>query len=679
MIRLLGLTVTLVLAGSSLVAFRQVPTTPAENNSPFYAGITDAASLTRHVDTRLAEARELRDRLLGVRGPRTPENTLRVYDDLLNEIAAAGAPANIVFQLHPDPAMRKIAEEAQQRVAAFGTEITLDRGIYDALRALENVGTGADVKRYVSRELSDYRRAGVDRDEATRERVRTLRQELTRTIQEFNRNIREGVRRIQVSAADLEGLPADFLAAHKPGADGQITLTSEAPDLQPVMLYAKNVDVRRRLFMESQNVAAPANLEVLRRMTRLRSELAHAVGFRTWADFDMDNRMSGSAKAADAFIERIAAAAAATAEQDYRRLLEQKRRDDPSARAVFAWETAYYAEQVRRALFEFDSQALRPYFPYERVRDGVFSVTKTLFGFDYVKATGVPTWHPSVEVYDVLEGGRRVGRIYLDMHPRAGKAGSGASSAPVRRGVAGRQLPEIVLICRFPGGEPGDPGLMTHGQVTTFFHEFGHAVHMLSSSRQAWAGLAVPTERDFIEAPSQMLEEWVDDPATLATFARHFETGEPIPAGLIRSLVRANGMNRAFQARQQMVLARLSLSLHDRDPESADPAALHKANYTRYSSMPYPDGVNMPASFTHLANGNYSSSYYTYMWSLVIAKDLFTAFDRSNLLAPDRAMRYRHAILTPGGSKPAAELVKDLLGRPFNADAWEAWVKSGAR
>ena len=658
---------------------RPAPPTLVEDGSPFYAGITDVASLTRSVDARLAEARALRDRLVTVQGARTPENTLRVYDDLRNAIQAAGGPANIVFQLHPDTAMRQAAEEGQRRVAAFTTEVALHRGIYEALRALEHVSADADVKRYVTRELSDYRRAGVDRDEATRERLRVLREDLTRTLQEFNRNIRDGVRRIQVSASDLDGLPADFVAAHKAGADGQITLTTETPDFQPVMAYAKRPDVRRRLFMEAQNVAAPANLEVLRRMTKLRSEIARAVGFRTWADLDMDDRMSGSAAEADAFIDRIAAAAATTAERDYRLLLDQKRRDDPSSQSVLAWEVQYYNEQVRRALYQFDSQVLRPYFPYERVRDGVFSVTKALFGFEYVRANNVPTWHSSVEVYDVFEGGRRVGRVYLDMHPRAGKAGSGATTGTVRPGVAGRQLPEVVLICRFPGGQGSDPGLMTHADVTTFFHEFGHAVHAISSGRQAWAGLTRPVERDFIEAPSEMLEEWVDDPATLATFARHVETNEPIPAALVRGLQRASELGRGLQARQQMTLARLSLSLHDRDPEAVDPSALHRASYTRYSPIPYPDGVNMPASFIHLANANYSSSYYTYMWSLVIAKDLFTAFDRSNLLAPDRAMRYRHSILTPGGSKPAADLVKDLLGRPFNANAWEAWLKTETR
>jgi thimet oligopeptidase len=679
MFRVSSLVATLFVAGAAIVEVRQAPPAPVEDSSPFFAGITDVASLTRHVDARLAEARALMDRLLSVKSRRTPDNTLRVYDDLTNAIAAAGGPANIAFQLHPDPAMRTAAEAAQQKVSAFATDVSLHRGIYDALHGLDDVSADADVKRYVSRLVSDYRRAGVDKDEATRERLRGLREHLTRTIQEFDRNIREGVRRIQVSASDLDGLPADFVAAHKPGAAGLITLTTDMPDVQPVMAYAKNADIRRRLFMESQNVAAPANLDVLRRMVAIRSEIARAVGFTTWAELDMDDRMSGSAAAADAFIERIAAAAATSAERDYRRLLDQKRRDDPSAQAVFAWEVAYYNDQIRRAMYAFDSQALRPYFPYQRVREGVFSVTKTLFGFDYVRAAGVPVWHPSVEVYDVFERGRRMGRLYFDMHPRAGKAGGGASTGTVRRGVAGRQLPEIVLICRFPGGQAGDPGLMTPGQVTTFFHEFGHAVHVLSSGRQLWGGLTRPFERDFIEAPSQMLEEWMDDPPTLATFARHVETNEPIPATLAQGLQRSRELGRGLQARQQMALARLSLSLHDRAPDAVDPARLHRESYTRYSPIPYPDGVSMPASFTHLSNGNYSSSYYTYMWSLVIAKDLFTAFDHSNLLAPDRAMRYRQTILTPGGSKPAADLVKDLLGRPFTIDAWETWLKTETR
>jgi thimet oligopeptidase len=279
-----------------------------------------------------------------------------------------------------------------------------------------------------------------------------------------------------------------------------------------------------------------------------------------------------------------------------------------------------------------------------------------------------------VEPYEVFENGRLVARIYLDMHPRADKGGSGASSSTARSGVDGVQIPEVVLICRFPGGQSGDPGLMTHDQVVTFFHEFGHLIHAVSSGRQQWVRLTRVSERDFIEAPSQMLEEWTLDPATLATFATHYQTNEPILPALVQQMIRADELGRGYDVRQQMVIAKLSLSLHDRDPRGVDPVAIHRELTEKYLPTPWMEGSHFPASFTHLANPNYSAAYYTYMWSLVIAKDLFSHFDRANLLSAATARRYREAILTPGGSKPAAQLVQEFLGRPFSFASWESWL-----
>jgi thimet oligopeptidase len=281
-----------------------------------------------------------------------------------------------------------------------------------------------------------------------------------------------------------------------------------------------------------------------------------------------------------------------------------------------------------------------------------------------------------VEPYEVFENGRLIGRIYLDMHPRADKGGSGASSATARTGVAGVQIPEMVLICRFPGGQANDPGLMTHDQVVTFFHEFGHLLHTISSARQVWAGLVRVSERDFVEAPSQMLEEWASDAATLATFARHYQTGEPIPAALVGQMRRATELGRGYDVRQQMVFARLSLALHDRAPAGLDPVTLHREIAEEYLPTPWAEGTHFPASFTHIANPNYSAAYYTYMWSLVIAKDLFGRFDSRDLFAAAAAKRYRDTILSAGGSKPASQLVTDFLGRPFSFTSWETWLNS---
>jgi thimet oligopeptidase len=215
---------------------------------------------------------------------------------------------------------------------------------------------------------------------------------------------------------------------------------------------------------------------------------------------------------------------------------------------------------------------------------------------------------------------------------------------------------------------------MTHDQLTTFLHEFGHIIHALSSGRLNWIGLSRVAERDFIEAPSQMLEEWAWDPATLATFAKHYQTGEPIPAALVNQMRRAGELGRAFDIRQQMVYAKLSLSAHDRDPKDVDVIALYRDLTNKYQPMPFVEGTHFPASFGHLVNPNYTAAYYTYIWSLVIAKDLYSQFDAKNLLDPTVARRYRAAVLAPAGSKPAKALVEEFLGRPFSFKAWEDWM-----
>jgi thimet oligopeptidase len=282
-------------------------------------------------------------------------------------------------------------------------------------------------------------------------------------------------------------------------------------------------------------------------------------------------------------------------------------------------------------------------------------------------------------VFEVHADNRLVGRVYLDLHPRPGKRATGASVATVSYGQRGRSVPEAVLAAALPGGAADDPGLMTHDEVRTLFHEFGHVVHRLVGGHQQWQKLSsLALERDFIEAPSQMLEEWIWDPRTLATFARHYQTDEPIPATLVRQMKRAGEFGQALEVRQQMVLARVALAYHDRDPRTVDTTALWKEIHNRYVPIPFVEGAARQASFPHLGQSGYGSAYYTYMWSLVIAKDLFSRFDGQDLTAPGAARRFREQVFAPGSSKPASALVKDFLGRPFSFDAWERWLNGGA-
>ena len=624
---------------------------------------------------RLAHAQTLLDKLLASTGPRTIDNTLRPYDDVLLEIDAVASQAQLVQSVHPSEPVRQAAERLSQKAGAFAADLSLNRRVFDALSALDASRADAETQYYLRRTLRDFRLAGVDKDEATRKRIKTLRDELVIVGQDFDRNIRTDLRTVTAaSAAELDGLPADYISRHKPAAGGGITLTIDYPDSLPVFSFAKNEDLRKRMYMEYNNRGYPKNMDVLAQLVAKRAEIARLAGYSSWADYITADKMVENAKQASAFIDRVVAASGPKAEREFAALLARKRQDVPGATGINAWERSYYAELVRKASYDFDSQSVRPYFAFDRVKQGLFDVSSQLFGVTFRAVKDAPVWDRSVEAYELLSNGRLIGRFYLDMHPRKDKYNH-AAEFPLRTGVTGRQIPEAALVCNLPGGQAGDPGLMTHDDVETFFHEFGHLMHSLLAGRHAWIGIGgISTEQDFVEAPSQMLEEWTLDTTTLRTFARHFETNEPIPADLVARMRRASEFGKAIGVRQQMVYARLSLSIYDRDPGSVDTTAMIRDFTNEYLPTKYVEGTHMQTSFGHL--DGYSAVYYTYMWSLVIAKDLFSQFDRSQLLAPTIAAKYRDTILAPGGSKPAATLVGEFLGRPFNFEAWERWLNS---
>ena len=621
----------------------------------------------------MERARGLAARLVSPAAPRDRDGRLEVFDGAFAALSDAASRASLARNVHPDPRLREVAEAAEQEVDALSTELSLDRRLYDALASTPLEGADPATRYFVEKGLRDFRRAGVDRDETTRARVRALREELVRIGQEFGRNVKDDVRKVELDPAELAGLPADWIRARPPRPDGKVVVTTDNTDYVPFMTYARSGRAREALWRLYRLRGHPRNLEVLSRMLARRAELARALGYPTWAAYVTEDKMIGSERAAAEFVERIAAAADARMRRDHAQLLARKRRDEPDAERVDPWDSAWLQERVKAEAYGFDSQSVRPYLEYGRVRDGVLHVTARLFGLRYVRVPDAPVWHPEVEVYDVLDHGRLLGRIYLDMHPREGKYKHYAQFT-LASGQAGRRLPEGVLVCNFPRPAPGAPALLDHGDVRTFFHEFGHVLHHVLGGQTRWAGQSgVATEWDFVEAPSQMLEEWVWDPEVLATFARHEDTGEPIPAEMVRRMKAADEYGKGLMVRQQMFYAATSLELHRRDPEGLDTTRLVAELQERYTPFRHVEGTYFHESFGHL--DGYSAIYYTYMWSLVIAKDLFGEFRRAgSLLAPEPARRYRRTILEAGGSKPAAELVRDFLGRPHAFDAYAAWL-----
>ena len=580
---------------------------------------------------------------------------------------AGAAVGSLLANVHPVEAVRTACEQAEVEVDRLLTELRQDRGLHDVVAALDPTGLDAQAARLLTKTLEDFRRAGVDRDDATRARLTEINERLTELGQDFGRNIRDDVRTVRVTPERLAGLPADWLAAHPAGEDGLVAVTTDYPDAVPVRMFAHDAGVRRDVTVAFLDRGWPHNERLLDEMLNLRHELATLVGYGDWPSYDADVKMIKQGSAIPEFIERIAEAAAEPAERDLAVLLERFRRDVPEAAAISSADASYYEELVRKEQLEVDAQLVRTYFDFATVRQGLLDVTGRLFGLRWEQVPDAPVWAPDVTAYDVFEAGAgdgaAIGRIYLDLHPRESKY-KHAAQFTLADGVAGRQLAEGVLVCNF------SRGLMEHDHVVTLFHEFGHLVHHVLGGRARWTRFSgVATEWDFVEAPSQMLEEWAWDPAVLSTFARN-AAGEPIPAELVERMRRADDFGKGYHARTQMFYAAMSYWFHADRP--ADLTAAMRDLQARYSPFPWIEGTHMFASFGHLSG--YSSAYYTYMWSLVIAKDLFSAFDGHDLFAPEVAARYRDRVLAPGGSKDAADLVADFLGRPYTFDAYAAWL-----
>jgi len=637
----------------------------------------DPATFDAWIHARLAAAQADVDKLIAVTGPRTVANTLRPFDDAQNELSIAGNNAYLIYSLADGAPLRDKGQALLSVVSSAGTDLSLNQQVYKALAAVPLPANDPPTRHYLERTLLEYRLSGVDKDDATRKKIRALQDKITDRALTFGRNVADGMLTLKATKEELDGLPADYIARHKPGADGTYTLTTDSPDMGPVLSFASNADMRRRMFVTYNSRAFPANGPVLRDLLTARQELATTLGYDRYADLATADQMIGSAANVKKLISDVDEAARPAANREYEELLAFAQQKQPGLTAITEADSGYWGEQYRRATFSFDAQSVRPYFPYTTVQAGILKTAARLFHVSFKPVKDAVVWDSSVDTFDVYDAapgnvGKLLGRIYLDMHPRTGKD-KWFSSAPVVPGIRGKQLPEGMLVCNFSGGTAGDPGLMQYSEVVTFFHEFGHLMHHILGSQGEWSGEGgFNVEGDFVESPSQMLEEMFHDTTILQSFGKHYQTGEVLPASLIARMNAASAYGRGRWLLGQLMAASFSLQVHDQDPAGIDFDALAKADTLKFSRFTPVEGDHFFASFTHLTG--YTSNYYTYVLDKVIAIDFFAQFDKKNLLDGPTAMRYRHAVLEPGASKPAAELVKDFLGRPQNMTALKNWM-----
>jgi thimet oligopeptidase len=637
-----------------------------------WASKPDVAAFEKIETDRLAAGQRAIDTLLAAKGPRTIENTLVPLDEAFRQINSAGYFAGLMEQVHPDGTFRDHATTMLTKASAAQTAIALNHEVYSALAAIDLSQADATTRYYVQRQLLQFRLAGVDKDDATRARLKKLNDQATEEQSMFERNISDGQKVVEADPSELEGLPQDYIDRHKPDANGKIHITTDYPDSLPVFNFAKSDSLRRRVTLAFGTRAYPKNQEVLTSLLKTRYEIATLLGYSNWADYNAADKMIAKGHNIADFIQQVNDASRPLAQREFEMLLAEKQKTDPGAKEVWDYERSYLSELVRRSRYDFDSQSVRPYFPFMQVKQGILDAAAELFHVSFQQEPNVPSWDPAVETWIVIDNGKPIGRFYLDMHPRPGKY-SHAEMAPILDGIRGKQLPEAILVCNFPVPTATDPGLMDYGDVETFFHEFGHLMHHILGGQQPWAGISgITMESDFVEAPSQMLEEWIRSPQVLAKFARHYKTGEPIPADLVARMNRASAFGRGFWVARQNAFTAISYDIYKTKPEDVDLDRVTldaSRKYTLFTPLPE---THQWASFGHL--GGYSSAYYTYLWDKVIAEDFFLQFDHNNLLAGDAPMKYRRIVLEPGGSMSANDLVKNFLGRPQNMTALQHWM-----
>jgi len=672
------------------------PSDPTPHSVPdplhIWNGLSDAASANAWVEHHLAASRSCIAELLAITGPRSLDNTLVPYDRACWHLRMAGSQSGVMFMVHPLADVRDAAQQLSQVIGAESVALSLNRDVYQALVALNASVKDADSATlyYLDRALLGYRLSGVDKDEPTRNRIRSLADTMTQLSMTFSRAVQDDVRKVPVdNPDDLLGLPDDYLTRHgvHPDyantqhlvADAPVVLTTDPPEMAPVMTYAINPQLRRRMYLAYNDRAYPANKQVLLDLLAAREEMATLLGFRSWADLATVDQMMGSAANMRSFLNEVETAALETAKREFAELEAFVRARDPNALPLTLSDARFWEEQYRRARYDFDSQSVRPYFPYEQVEAGILTTAGKLFGVIFVRSEDATVWAPGVKAFNVIDNDatslthtQPIGRIYLDMHPREGKS-KWFSECSLVSGVLNHQLPEASLVCNFPQPTSDDAGLMQYSDVVTCFHEFGHLMHEVLGGRQRWAGQSgISTEGDFVEVPSQMLEEFFEDPELVRTFARHYQTGEPIPHEVFARMVRASAHGRALATLTQVMYATYSLDTHDKRAADLDLDALLRTGYDRFSRYEFVDGNRMYSAFTHLVG--YTSNYYTYLYDKVMALEFFAQFDQTNLIEGPTALRYRREVLEPGGSKPARDLVQAFLGREVSTTPLKQWI-----
>lgn len=629
----------------------------------------------------IAESQAEIDRIAALEERRTFENTLMALDRCTENLENAMGLVRHYENVANSPELREAIQTIEPELSTFYAAIPLNEKLWSALQAVSADGLPPVERRFLTKQIDSFRRHGAELAEDSKKRLLALEVELQQMCTKFNQNVLDATNAWDLIVTDekrLKGLPESAILAAKASAESKgkegYRFTLQGPSYLAVMTYLADGEIRRQCW-EAYNTRAASgkfdNRELLKSILTLRREKALQLGYFTFADFVLADRMAQRGEIAKEFLAELEAETTEKFQMEHEEL--QRFRwtlEGQTAPKLQAWDIAYYAEKQREALYDFDEEALRPYFEVDRVVTGMFRLFEKILGIEVREIKDAKLYHPTAKYYEIHSGGKRIGAFYADWFPRESKRG-GAWMEGLRTGGPqkdGTFLPHLGVICGNMTPPVGDqPALLTHREVETIFHEFGHLIHhclsevsirSLSGTNVAW---------DFVELPSQIMENWCWEREALDFFAHHYQTGERIPEELFQKMKRARQYRAASMQMRQLGFGTVDLALHT-DYNSRfedDPVAFANGFLDRFMLTEMPSDYAMILSFTHLfsAPTAYAAGYYSYKWAESLDADAFSRFQKEGVLNPTTGKSYRENILAKGNSEDPGDLFRNFMGR----------------
>jgi len=610
---------------------------------------------------------------------RTFENTVYGIESSDDGIDPLVSRIDILMNTSPDKEIRDIAKEIVEYIQKEFVDIEYDEKIYKALKdyAEKNEKLDGEDRKLLEDMMRGYKRMGFELPKDEREKLKELIKESIALGTEFSKNVNEYKDEIIVTREELDGLPEHYISGLRQDKGGNYIVSLDYPEIGPFIQYAKNADRRRELLDKDSKKGGIENLDIAKKMLNTREKVKDLLEYETYADYVTEERMAKSAANVQEFIDDLMPKLKPLSDKEMEELTSLKRDETGDSKAeLFYYDTAYYSNILLEKKYSLDTNKLKEYFPFAKVKDGVFKIYSTLFSVEFEKLEGYDAWHPDVEFYAVKNNADEIISYFmLDLYPREGKYGHAAVSGLTEghRDGFGEDKPFVspiaCMMTNFPKPTKENPSLMSHGEVNTFFHEFGHIVHHMLTTSKYSAQSGTSVYWDFVEAPSQMLENWVFDKEMLKLLSEHYKTGEALTDKMIDSLIKAKKHMVASGSLRQFIFASFDLLVHTKGVgESLDKEWKELAG--KWSNIKPPEGSLFPASFDHIFGGGYAAGYYGYMWSKVYATDMFTRFKKEGLLNPKTGGDYRKWILEKGSSMEEMDLIKGFLGREPNNKAF---------